>query len=700
MTQIPHWRGTGILHVVCLTIRRFDRLEADPTVCLLMITLVVSLTSRSPAETPPGDRHPGTRCVFPADVFWHAKQGGRVIDVTEPPFNAKGDGASDDTAALISAYEFVLAEMDKHRWTAAGPESASCEYIIYLPRGTYLVSDTVIYSGPWRKMPKSEIRDGQRIFERLVKVRFFGEHRDETIIQLKDNSDGFDGDDKPVLSFGKADLNNAVAYNSVRHLTINTGRGNPSAIGVDFCGANNSTIRDVSVISGDGGGSAGIDFRICPAMGYHNDITVRGFDYGLRMTPYHMTHNCFEFITLEGQSQAGVQVAECSTSIRKLHAIGKSTALEITTPSGQAILIDSQLEGDATEQPALRIGSAHLFARNVKTSGYAQAIQQDVENTQHDSQRVVTDAVIDEYVSSPVMSLQANPPSRSLNLPIEETPVFPWEEDLSQWANVDRFGAVGDGKTDDSVAVQKALNSGKPVIYFPKSVYRLKAPVAIPATVQRVVGFYGSINGTFNITEDGPAPLMIEELGTDSRTRLHHLAPRTLVMRCARLTYENRNRASQPEIFIENCNSLGKTDRVFVHGKFWCRFINTEYKQAPNFTCNGSDMWVFGYKVEGHMTNLESINGGRLEVLGGLCNEHGQPVERKTPVFRNVDSSMSIVAQTNGRHFFETIIEETMDGETKTFMRADFPVRPGSGKYRRWKDVVIPLYVSKKSVLE
>jgi hypothetical protein len=85
-----------------------------------------------------------------------------------------------------------------------------------------------------------------------------------------------------------------------------------------------------------------------------------------------------------------------------------------------------------------------------------------------------------------------------------------------KWASVDDFGAKGDGLTDDTEAVQRAMNSGKPVVWFPKACYVINGTVAIPATVREVAFLWSSVYRTdpaqpTNLTAQQAGELLIKD---------------------------------------------------------------------------------------------------------------------------------------------------------------------------------------------
>ncbi len=72
--------------------------------------------------------------------------------------------------------------------------------------------------------------------------------------------------------------------------------------------------------------------------------------------------------------------------------------------------------------------------------------------------------------------------------------------------SVRQFGAVGDGKADDTAAIQKAVNSGIGVIRLPKGVYRITRPIEIELDKVGYTSICGG--GVARIVMAGPGPAL------------------------------------------------------------------------------------------------------------------------------------------------------------------------------------------------
>jgi len=665
----------------------------------LFSLLVSAFTAIAASEY--GDRHPGTELIYPKDAY--LQNGGPVIDVTQPPFSAKGDGITDDTEALIKAYDFVLNELRKSGGPQNSPEHS---YIIYLPEGEYLVSKSIVFSEDfvWMTNPVGKRLSG------TVFIRWIGQNREKTIIRLKDNSEDFQARlGTPVLSLERMDFNNAVAYHSIRHLTINTGKSNPGASGIRYAGANNSGLRDISVISGDGTGHTGILVNVETSMGYWSDISIKGFNNGVVVSPAHMTHISMEYISLEGQKKAGIVVDNASISVRKLYSNNSVPALIVNGGSGMAFMMESELVGGASGQSAINHSDGVVIARQVATKGYDAAIKGKGYGYKFDrkgAEIVRKGPDIDLYIGEESYGPPSVNKPQFLNLPIDDIPAVNYSPDPNKWANVNDFGAVGDGATDDSRAIQNACNSGAEIIYFPNRIYKINNTIEIPSSVKIINFMYCMLKGDnfeaplFRVDKDSEDIIVFEDLRSKQLPLfLEHKAPRTIVMRHIGVQgqlYQNSNKQPGVKLFLENVNGLGRTrNQLNNEQKVWARFINTEFKGGANFIANNCDMWVFGYKVESGSENFLVCNGARLEVLGGIANMFSiNHFPTESPILRIEDGEASFTAVTNGpsssnHGYTYAVINENGPEETYLLLKNTPDRRKGS-------DHFIPLYSTKE----
>lgn len=591
--------------------------------------------------------------IFPDDAG--------VINVKAEPYNAKGDGVTDDSAAIAAAFERTG--------------------LIYFPDGTYLVSRSFIPPKRRGKSPSRRILQGQSTAGAIIK--------------LKDNTPEFGDAAKPLAIFTISYSPEQAFRNGVRNLTIDTGKGNAGAVGLKFYASNQGGIHHVNIRSGDGAGAVGLDLDYSGGNGplLVRDVSVDGFDTGIDAGGGHLC--TLENIRVTNQKKVGLY-AQSYAFVRGFESVQTGdVAAVVTRQKALVTLIDANCKGAGDF--AVDVESAGMLIRDLQTTGYKSAIK--------NRKNRVDGGALKLWTLGETQSLF--PVKEVLALPVKATPEVPFD-DPKTWANVMDFGPAdkevmwGTKKRkmfDITDALQKAIDSGATTVYLPKRAapkpdaeYHILGTVFVRGKVRRIIGMEADLlespgavddnNGAaFDaqvgkdipskiVIENGDAPVVvIERLNAIyGELVIENRSPRTLVMSSMLLV----GAAAMPgagDLFLEDI-AMAYLD---INGQnVWARQLNmersygaTETNPRPNVRQNGGSLWIHGLKTEQNRGKVV-VKNGKLQVSAFILANRGSNPQ---PMFELTDSDAAIsVAEAVLRDApYGIIVRETRDGETKDY---------------------------------
>lgn len=622
---------------------------------LRFVLLFCCIGTISIAQTPPPRL--GAKFDGIPDVAY--PQCDKVIDVTKPPYSAKGDGVHDDTEAIERALSDM---MGLHK-------------LLYFPSGTYLISKTL----QWSKK-NSEGKDA------WGKNFLCGQNVNKTILRLKDGTFTDSANPQSMMwcgGFGSADW----FHNYVENLTFDVGDNNPGAIGLQFYSNNSGAVRNCRFVAGGSSGKIGLDLAHRDMNGplLVRNCEVVGFERGISAARA-VNGQTFEYISLRNQKQIGFDNEGQSISVRGLTS---ENSVPVVRTYGVFCLIDAHFKGKtgAERWPAvINYNGGRIFLRSIQSTGYSRAVADGATPDWFSLTRITgadkpgsLGPAVTEYCSHPA-TIAFPSAETSLKLPIEDPPQVAVDP-VNSWANVDDFGADPTGNKDSSAAIQKAMRSGAATIFMP-GLYALESTVTLGDKVRRVVGiggmvdYFGKAKPDFRVLDGESSSVTFEHFayihgGIEIDTN------RTIIFRSVSdcdLTFGPK--AKGGKLYLED---FVTHNLVLTNQTVWARQLNVE-NEGTHVVNNGGDLWVLGYKTERGGTLLETRGEARSEILGGFS--YTTTAGKLAPMF--VTNNSSVYAFFSEVCFngdpFTRIVEETRGKDIKVLNRTEGTTAPYSAR--------------------
>jgi len=560
-----------------------------------------------------------------------------VVDITKPPYNADKSGKT-DCAAI-----FDLA-LDNERSQGWGPR------IVYLPNGTYLVKRGI----SWKMPPYT------------IGPHLYGQSRKGAVIKLADSTFKSTTQAGIVVQTG-----GGVAQNFCRGLfnvTINTGKGNPGAIGVFWYSNNEGLMSDVDIISEDGLGVAGLRIGTVeegPAMARR--VYIKGFGYGV-WSSADLNSVTLSQISVEGQRVCGVlHQAQSPIFIDSLTSRNSVVAV-MNQSRAELALINGYLTGGNPDTSAIvNAGGAMIFARNIVTQGYKAAIA-----SSSNTVAPATGTSIDEYSSHGVISQFASSP-HSLNLPIKRPPEPAWEQDMTKWADVSKYLT---GRTD-AAAFQAAIDDpGKTVVVFPNGRdYNITGDVVVRGNISMIIstGAQFTGNGTISIADAAGSPpvvkLMKLNCASGSSAHIVDKSSRAVVLESIAMGGSGIGVVHQGggDLFCADMVNPMQVTNAQAH--VWAWHYNAE-GGTYQLDVQAGKVWIFGWKDEGSGSSA-SLTGGMTEILGFI--NYGGDATAPQFVISNASAFIAMGVKCIYGGGYATLVRETRNGVTKNLLASANP---------------------------
>ncbi|MBU0481312.1 MAG: glycoside hydrolase family 55 protein [Proteobacteria bacterium] len=422
-----------------------------------------------------------------------------LVDVTAAPFSADATGKNDATAAIQAAVDFARDH----------------QMVTYFPAGTYMITDTISCIQNYYKRSNGKINHARN----YPCILFGSRTGTRPTIFLKSGAKGFGSRSKPkpVIHFWARRFDKPekpappVSMNQMFvNLNIEIGGNNPGAVAIHHQGAQGSGIQESLIKVGDG--ITGIEGG-CGSGGSFVDVTIIGGRYGLDL---HQTQPSPSItgITLIGQIEAAIvyqgRQALSAAGIRidspgnSVPIVGKAAGW--APFHGQMNFIDSRISLSAPGPAFTSESSIYLknvYLRNasriisghddplppptrdgwIRVEEYANPVQPGKWRDWRYSMNVYEEG---RKRNDPLRILHRAAPPENLQSRHLWAAGFPgWETAGAANVRSTPYHAKGDGRADDTIALQRAIDENR-TVFLPKGYYNISAPLKLRPDTQLI----------------------------------------------------------------------------------------------------------------------------------------------------------------------------------------------------------------------